>query len=59
MSLQLDLQLRSILEGPFDDICVWGSSMDGLSLGQSGPKVGEAGELDVVPNSAERSGDDS
>jgi hypothetical protein len=29
--------------------------MDGFSLGQSGPKVGEAGELDVVPNGAERS----
>jgi len=55
MSLQLDLQLRSILESPFDDICVWGSSMDGLSLGQSGPKVGETGQLDVVPDSAERS----
>ena len=58
VSLKLDLQLRSILEHPLNDIRIRGRSLDRHALLQGAPEAIEGFQLDQVPDGAEWRRDD-
>lgn len=55
MLLLLHIHDRPVLERPLDDIRLWRCVFDAaLALRQRGPEVGKVGQLDEVPDGAER-----
>jgi len=57
--LLLHFQDGAILEGPFYNIRLFGSALNPLTGLQLSPELGEFGELDQVPDGAQRRIDDS
>ena len=58
MLLLLDIQHGPILERPFHNIRLWGSTLDDLALVELGPESGEVLEFDQVPDLGEGGGYD-
>jgi len=56
--LLLDLDDSAIFEGPFEDVGLGRSSLDGFGLGKVASPVGEVSELDAVPDLCQGGFDD-